>query len=398
MPKNQDLSQQTKSKKVKQKPAQAMASAQAAPAQAAAVAYSTKNRTKNAEISYSKDGRVCHIKHRERFATILGSTGFATNSFVINPGQSATFPWLSGIANRFESYSFEELRFEFKTKTATTALGDVILAVDYDATDAAPTDSIQAEAYDESASGAPWQNVTHVCKKVNLKKLPMFYVRGDSQPANTDLKMSDMGNLFVCTENQASAALVGYMYVSYSVRFFTPQLRSNDIQVTGGACTGATSMTAALPWGTAGSFDAQARGVSYTAATNSVFTFVNPGTYIVTAVLVGTTLSAVNRTDGAGLTSSSLSGISNGAATTFVQVMSVVSTVSNATLTLSATAATVTTALLYVGTAPFGGLALVLDTLLSEDLSKEGCIKRIMRLNQKLGHVPCPSGCWCSRR
>ncbi len=395
MPKNQDLSQKTKSKKVKQKP-QVQASAQAAP-QAAAVAYSTKNRTKNAEISYSKDGRVCHVKHRERFATILGSVAFASNAYVINPGQSATFPWLSGIANRFESYSFDELQFEFRTKTATTALGDVILAVDYDATDAAPSDSIQAEAYDESASGAPWQNVTHVCKKVNLKKLPMFFVRGDTQPASTDLKMSDMGNLFVCTENQASAALVGYMYVSYSVRFFTPQLRSNDIQISGGLCTGATSMTAALPFGTAGAFDAQARGVSEAASTNSVFTFTNPGSYILTVDIVGTGLVSGTRTDGSGCSSSRFGYIVNAAGTVLVEIYTVVTTQANATWTYQVTGTTVTGSYLFVGSAPYGALAMLEEAMLSSDLSKEGCIRRLMRLNSKLGHTPCPSGCWCSR-
>lgn len=261
MPGVQHTKQMPKPPKAKApKAARAQAVAQAP--EAAAVAYSNKSKTKNASISYAKDGKTCTIVHRERFATILGSTAFAATAFAINPGQSASFPWLSGVANRFESYRFESLQFEYRTKTATTALGDVILAVDYDATDAAPSDSIQAEAYDESASGAPWQNVNHTCRPSNMRKLPTFFVRGDSQPASTDLKLSDMGNLFVCTENQASAALVGYMYVSYKVHLMTPQLRSNDIQVAGGLCTGATSMTAALPFGTAGSFDAQARGVS----------------------------------------------------------------------------------------------------------------------------------------
>jgi len=361
---------------------------------------STKNKTKNADVNYAKDGKSCVVIHRERFATILGSTGFATNSYVINPVQSATFPWLSGIANRFESYSFDSLQFEFRTKTATTALGDVILAVDYDATDAAPTDSIQAEAYDESASGAPWQNVTHVCKKLNLKKLPMNYVPGDTQPAATDLKMYDIGNLFVCTENQASTALAGYLYVSYSVRFFTPQLRSNDITIAGGVITGATAMTAANPFGTGASVDTSGRGI--TISTASRITFVNPGTYSVSVVMVGTVLSAVNRADGAGLTSASISGIANAASTTYVSVFTVVSTVANGYLDVTATATTVTTMLAYIGSSPYGSLAFTLDrlkrNLMYTDGSSEGCRARAcsrLGINCQPQYVACPAGCYC---
>lgn len=354
----------------------------------ASVAVSTKRKQKNAEIEYARDGRSCVISHEERFATILGSTGFAVNSYSINPGQSSTFPWLAGVANRFESYKFEKLEFLYRTKTATTALGDVILAVDYDATDAAPTDSIQAEAYDESVSSAPWQDLAHKCRPQNMRKLPTYYVRGDSQPASTDLKMYDMGNLFVCTENQASTALVGYMYVRYTVRLMTPQLRSNDFGIAGGFYTGGGTQTAANPMGTSPTADGANRGFSINAA--SRITFDNPGTYLVFNYIVGTTLSAAAYSASSGCTATSLGGTANAAATGYTKGWSVVTTGANQYVDFTCTAASVTGCYTYVGSSPYGSHALASST------EAEECCERAKA--RMAGYtVKCPPGCACSR-
>jgi len=84
--------------------------------QAAAVAYSSQMKTRDARIQYSGNGQCCRVQHMERIGTILGSAGFAVNSFVINPGMAATFPWLAAIAQRFESYRFRRLRFLFRRR------------------------------------------------------------------------------------------------------------------------------------------------------------------------------------------------------------------------------------------------------------------------------------------
>jgi hypothetical protein len=51
------------------------------------------------------------------------------------------------------------------------------------------------------------------------------------------LKTYDVGNVHFCTENQATADLVGYIYVHYDIELFTPQLGQlgSYTQVQGGA-------------------------------------------------------------------------------------------------------------------------------------------------------------------
>ncbi len=52
-------------------------------------------------------GPMSHrIVHRELLATISGSVAFATNSYVINPGLSSSFPWLATQAAGWEQYRF----------------------------------------------------------------------------------------------------------------------------------------------------------------------------------------------------------------------------------------------------------------------------------------------------
>jgi hypothetical protein len=252
--------------------------------------------------------------------------------------------------------------FCYKTKTATTALGDVILVTDYDAADGAPESSIQAESYQAYADCAPWQNQEMAASRQNLEKFPQRYTRDAAPPAGTDIKTYDVGSFYICTENQASAALVGYLYVEYTVELFTPQLRSADFYISGGLITGATSMTAANPLGTAPTASAATRG--FAANTSSVLTINNPGTYLIAVAAQGTTLSAVTLTAVAGCTLGTpmtLGSVASAAATEMYRVRSVVVSSFGATVSLALTAATVTLCQVALSSLPVGSVALADD-------------------------------------
>lgn len=72
------------------------------------------------------------ITHREYIGDVItsGTAGaFKTNTYYINPGLNKTFPWLSQIAQNFESYRMLGCAFEFKSMSSdalnstNTALG-----------------------------------------------------------------------------------------------------------------------------------------------------------------------------------------------------------------------------------------------------------------------------------
>jgi len=164
------------------------------------------------------------IAHKEILKEIVGSVAFAATKTEINAGIAATFPWLSSMATGYEFYRFLKLAFTYVPHVPTTATGTVGLVTDFDAADAAPTSMINALSASNCSSGPTWQK--QVSKLTNANLSHMFKdrtVRSNAIAANLDIKTYDTGNLFVCTQGQADASAVGYIYAEYEVKLSAPQ-------------------------------------------------------------------------------------------------------------------------------------------------------------------------------
>lgn len=165
------------------------------------------------------------IEHLEFIRDIAGSIPFAVTSSPVNPGQPATFPWLSQVAPLYESYLFEKLEFQFQNTCGSDTSGLAMLAIDYDASDPAPSDKIQMASYQGYARDASWKDFSHHSSLANLRKQKSYYVRSQALSANQDIKLYDVGNLFsAVVGTSADVPLVGELYVKYKVRLMTPQL------------------------------------------------------------------------------------------------------------------------------------------------------------------------------
>lgn len=186
----------------------------------APVARATTVASRAPSITNSTNG--VRIRHREYILDFLGSDPFSVvEALSLQPGDPGTFPWLSAIAHRYETYSFESLSFHYKTTSATSQAGTMLMAIDFDAADAAPVNKQQAMSYASSVRMAPWQDASIHVKKADLKKKSCYYVRA-ATVANTDIKTYDLGNLFLMAENSAKGS--GELYVEYDVHLQTPQL------------------------------------------------------------------------------------------------------------------------------------------------------------------------------
>lgn len=220
------------------------------------------------------DGDVT-VTHREYIADLLGSVAFANTQYSVNPGLSGTFPWLSAIAQRYESYLFEYLHFEYETQAATSTTGTVITSLDYDASDAAPTTKSQALAYRASVRSPAWAGHKHTSLPEDIHKRKSYYVRAGALAANQDVKLYDCADANFSTQGQASAAAVGELYVEYRVRLMTPQIGSVGV---GEAAWGSFSGTSnAAPFATVDSGNLPATVVSSGTTTSiSTWTFTQP--------------------------------------------------------------------------------------------------------------------------
>lgn len=264
------------------------------PTVAAPVSLSKKQNASRPVMSSDNstgDLRV-RVRHREYIQDLNGSVAFANTQLGINPGLSATFPWLSQMAQLFESYKFNSLRFQYRTQAPTSVTGKVLLAVDYDAADAAPASKAVLLQERTKADDVAWQNFDVVCDRADLHKFGIQrYIRSQALAANLDIKTYDIGNLNVATQGQAGATAIGEVWVEYDVELITPNNSAGAVagQSEKVVANGSVSRTNIF-----GNTPAVTFNVGRIAnAVNNTLTFTSSGDFLIEIVRTGTTLIAV---------------------------------------------------------------------------------------------------------
>jgi hypothetical protein len=323
---------------------------------AAAAAYATGQVGKAPVIKMSRD--TCRIVHRELIASVVGTTAFTVaQTFALNPGLAASFPWLSVMAQGWEQYRFRKLKFCYYTRTGSNVPGSVLLAPDYDAADAPPASEQIASAFEDVAEDAPWKDIECLLTQLSMAGgTTRHFTRNGALAANLDIKTYDVGNLHLCTID-GTAVPWGKLWVEYDIEFFVPQLPPTGLpSLTGGEWEGSDSAnSAANPFGTAPNSTAGTAGVSINGA--SVMTFATAGTYLVSVVYDGTVITAAALpTASAGVSVNTNQVVINAAGTQASQVVDLVTTLPNSTLAFSITATTVDGAAAFIAQAPAGSL------------------------------------------
>lgn len=174
------------------------------------------------------------IKHREYLTDVSSSIGFASTTYSLNPGIATTFPYLSKIAQNFETYKIHGMIFYLNTSSANaiastnTALGVWGAVTQYDPTEAAFSTKQQCENYVGCQSSVPSNSLIHgvECKpKSNV--LDQLYVRTTTVGAE-DLKFYDHGKTQIFTSGSQSVSTIGELWISYDIEFFKPRLTQTD--------------------------------------------------------------------------------------------------------------------------------------------------------------------------
>jgi len=169
-----------------------------------------------------------NVSHREYVADISGSVDFAAVAYRINPANYDLFPWLSRIALNFEKYRFRRLCFCLKTQTSTTTPGSVMMAVDYDPSDAPPLSKSDMLQYDGAIRGAAWDNINcDTLEKQNKRELLTAVAQsGDSSTR----RLEDYGTLIVASQGQASDAVISELWVEYDLDLLVPSSQGSCSQ------------------------------------------------------------------------------------------------------------------------------------------------------------------------
>ncbi len=149
-------------------------------------------------------------------------TGFTLIPVSINPGLASVFPWLSNIANAFEYYRFEQLCFEFKSGSASSTAGTIMMAIDMDCYDQFPQAKREMLTFKPSTTIPPWQTACLEMPRelLQTKNNGKLLIRSGS--FNGDQNLNDLCNFYLAMQDVA-ANYVGDIWISYRVRLWGQQ-------------------------------------------------------------------------------------------------------------------------------------------------------------------------------
>lgn len=192
-------------------------------------------------------GDIVKMPYREEcLGSFSTSIAFANSTYIINAANSATLPWLSTIAAKFEYYRFNRLLLKFVSSSAdavgstNTALGTVLANTNYDVLDAAFTSQIQMEDYGggkRHMETIPSRNATHVIEPLGVKGgvaggfrfcLPSGATTAAAAPypSSSSAHDYDVGLLQVASVGAQAASVAGRLYICYQVDLANPKLET----------------------------------------------------------------------------------------------------------------------------------------------------------------------------
>lgn len=175
------------------------------------------------------------IRFQEYLGDIITSGiagGFSSQTFIINPGLQASYPFLSQIACNYEQYSIEGMVYGYKStsgdglNSTNTALGSVMMATQYDVSDAVFGSKGEILNYEFASSCKPSENMVHLIECAPRQNvLTELFTRWGAVPAHDDARMYDLGRVCVATTGfQSTNVNIGELYVSYQVRLLKPKI------------------------------------------------------------------------------------------------------------------------------------------------------------------------------
>jgi hypothetical protein len=266
---------------------------------------------RNRKTSSSKKKHyMVHVPYREECLGNVVSSGtagaFSLASYVLNIGNSTSFPQGSVMAPLFQRHRFRKLVYRVETTSGmaigstSTALGSTLLNCDYNVVDAVFTDQIHMEDYGKNG-------VKKMCKEAVIYKNNTFHVDCSRsltlepddwmfvQPGTTGSTVTSIPNTseheyahglmqIASVGLQGTSQVIGRLFVGYESDFAiciapAPGSGSLAAHITEKA---AASATTAAPLGTAGGTVVVGSTLT-TVTTNTTFTLPLVGYFVVSA-------------------------------------------------------------------------------------------------------------------
>jgi len=155
-------------------------------------------------------------------------TGTTTVSADLIAANSTTFPFLSGIATRYDKIKWHALKMRWIPAVPTTTGGTISMYFDSDRKDAGATSVTDAMQNSSCKTSPVWDRMVYSCTKKQLRSNEMFTTAGNSTAdANAENTFQSPGRVhFVSTPltgvTFSSATTIGYLELDYHVELCFP--------------------------------------------------------------------------------------------------------------------------------------------------------------------------------
>jgi hypothetical protein len=178
------------------------------------------------QFTQSSPGTI-RIQHAEVWlANVSGNTeSFISEPYTINPTEP-NFPWLRGLATKFETYTFHQLKYYWVPNTGTNYNGTVMLAVDIDSDDTPPTSKTRMSEMACKSSGPCYANsvVTELSGSQLQRLVKERFTHSAGEPLVCDVGRFYYG-MFGCDDD---VKVLGDIYVAYDITLRVPEPSSTE--------------------------------------------------------------------------------------------------------------------------------------------------------------------------
>jgi len=164
------------------------------------------------------------LQHTEYLQQVTSTISFTPVVYEIQPALTDDFPWLGNIAGNFEQYMFMHLEWMYIPACASTTVGKVYMATQYDAGDSNFTTPEQILNYTGASSGNAWLQLKHLTRKRGAQ-MNNYFTRTGAVPSGQAISEYDYGKFTIATFGfVGSGTYIGDLMVRYTIKLIKPKI------------------------------------------------------------------------------------------------------------------------------------------------------------------------------